>query len=172
MARRSSRFVTVALALWLAACGGSGSGAPDELGAPESDAESVIDGGGGSPIEPGTDTGGERTSSLPSDLAVEYAEVEQCTGLRAAEPDLVIEEVRPCPQSRRMCCIASVPNFQCGLLNLSTCGAAGYYDESTRSIHLPEGCLAAFRHESVHHLLSVNGRADWKSHGAVEFRCQ
>ena len=174
--------LAVAFALALAACGGSGSGGGDDEGGTASgiaggasvesggDAESAGDAGSESSDE--NDGAGTAEGGLPSEFSGEYADVERCTRLRGAEPNLVLEEPRPCPTSGRMCCLPSVENFECGLLGLSRCGASGLYDPETRTIHLPDGCPGAFRHEAIHHLLFVNGRADWQNHGAIEFLCQ
>ena len=150
-------------------CGGGGGGD----GTTESTSGSGVESGGddtssGSGDESETSSDG----SLPRNLAADYADVERCTNLEAFEPTLVYGEVRPCPTTGRMCCLEDVETFQCGLLNLSRCGASGYYEPGNHTIHLPQGCSAAFRHEAIHHLLYVNGRADWKNHSAPEFRCQ
>ena len=112
---------------------------------------------------------GSQTNALSVDLAASYADVERCTGLAAASPSLQWENVRPCPTSGKRCCLAEAETFPCGE---GTCGLEGAYVEASSTVLLPEGCADAFRHEAIHHLMFVNGRPDWRDHGALEFLCQ
>ena len=87
-----------------------------------------------------------------------FAEVESCTGLTAPFPQIRFDPVVACPTSHRLCCLESIPFFDCPQ---GRCGANGKYEQDTGTVVLPIGCSIGFEHESIHHLLfETTGNAD------------
>jgi len=87
-----------------------------------------------------------------------FADVESCAALSAAMPAIRFDPAVDCPTSRRRCCLAKIPFFECAA---GLCGANGSYEQDTGTIVLPVGCSIGFEHESVHHLLfETTGDAD------------
>ena len=104
-----------------------------------------------------------------------YAAVEQCVGWSAPAPTVRYGEVIPCPETGRLCCLASAGYFECPELQdlngdgIAQCGSTGQYADGV--IVLPIGCDDAFAHESVHHLLDARSGDPDGDHAAAEFQC-
>ena len=109
---------------------------------------------------------------LPPHLWAQYEKVEECASIHADPPllkwALAIECPEPQPVNQR-CCLAGEESRPCRDRPERYCGRRGLYVVECKTIVLPEGCDAAFKHEVGHHLLYENGE-DGDNENAPEIR--
>lgn len=85
-----------------------------------------------------------------------YWKTARCAGLIARPPFVVEVGQRSCPNDVNETCLSGEADEVCES-GEGLCSIRGKYMEECRAIVVPAGTLEAVPHESLHHILFVNG---------------